>query len=47
MTPIRITNINLTINDKDYFNMLVDRDYLAYELLRENFNMMGTDVNTR
>ena len=46
MTDIEITNINLTINDKDYFNMMVDRDYLAYELLRENFNMMGTDVNT-
>ena len=44
-TLIRITNINLTINDKDYLNMLFDRDYLAYEVLHKNFNMIGADIN--
>ena len=46
MTNFIINNINITINDKDYFNMLVDDDYVAYKMLLENFNMMGSDYNT-
>ena len=30
MTNIAINNVNLTINDTDYFNMHVDDDYVAY-----------------
>ena len=46
MTNIAINNVNLTINDTDYFNILVDDDYVAYKMLQENFNMMGSDYNT-
>ena len=41
MTNVAINNINITINDRDYFNMLVDDDYVAYKTLQDNFNMMG------
>ena len=46
MTNVAINNINITINDRDYFNMLVDDDYVAYKMLQDNFNMMGHDYNT-
>ena len=45
-SEISISDFNIEIDSKDYFNMNIRTDQEAYRLLVENFNMGGRDMNT-
>ena len=46
ISNIVITDFNIEIDSKDYFNMNIRTDQEAYRLLVDNFNMAGSDMNT-
>ena len=46
VSNVTISDFNIEIDSKDYFNMNVRTDQEAYRLVRDCFNMSGLDVNT-
>ena len=43
---VGISDFNIEIDSKDYFNMNLRTDQEAYRMLVDNFNMGGNDYNT-
>ena len=43
---ISVTDFNIEIDSKDYFNMNLRTHQEAYRMLMDNFNMGGNDYNT-
>ena len=46
VSNVIITDFNIEIDSKDYFNMNIRTDQEAYRIVVDNFNMAGQDRNT-
>ena len=45
-TTISLRAVNIVIDSEDFFSENIQNDVEAYEIISENFNMAGRDLNT-